>query len=313
MPKTYEIKISSGTIDFVSYDKSPIKTEMCTTDPDTGEQICRNPINVGLYFNDVWAYELDCHRDGTTAADKFCGGVFGGVDCFDNPQKKMVRPLKNPFCKDQEFKECILPTFGATSNYDPQTGSGPCPLLDHENANKKSWACLGSDLPCEDQAWTELDYGARRGGCRYVLGREVCTHPSERWRHGASMFDDSTMLVYGGFSQRCEDYCDDLWAFDVRDNTWMEIYEVGKFSFGDAPGKRWRFSLVSDGQSILVLPRWKNKIKMRSSAGGFIFLGVFGCGTGSLEIIRRITGGGRTRSCRTGATWTTSGSTIRGC
>ena len=62
------------------------------------------------------------------------------------------------------------------------------------------------------------------------------------------MFDDSTMLVYGGFSQRCEDYCDDLWAFDVRDNTWMEIYEVGKFAFGDAPGKRWRFSLVSDGQ-----------------------------------------------------------------
>ena len=31
VPKTYEIKISSGTIDFVSYDKSPIKTEMCTT------------------------------------------------------------------------------------------------------------------------------------------------------------------------------------------------------------------------------------------------------------------------------------------
>ena len=26
VPKTYEIKISSGTIDFVSYDKSPIKT-----------------------------------------------------------------------------------------------------------------------------------------------------------------------------------------------------------------------------------------------------------------------------------------------
>ena len=51
----------------MSYDKSPIKTEMCTTDPDTGEQICKNPINVGLYFNDVWAYELDCYREGATA------------------------------------------------------------------------------------------------------------------------------------------------------------------------------------------------------------------------------------------------------
>ena len=37
------------------------------------------------------------------------------------------------------------------------------------------------------------------------------------------MFNDSTMLIYGGFSQRCEDYCDDLWSFDMRDNTWMEV------------------------------------------------------------------------------------------
>ena len=195
VPKTYEIKISSGTIDFVSYDKSPIKTEMCTTDPDTGEQVCKNPINVGLYFNDVWAYELDCFREGATAADTYCGGIFGGVRCTIGLED----------CKDQPFKECLVPTFGATSNYEAQTGLGPCPSTTTENTNKKSWGCLGSDLPCEDQSWKELDYGARRGGCRYVLGREVCTHPSERWRHGASMFDDSTMLVYGGFSQRCED------------------------------------------------------------------------------------------------------------
>ena len=129
VPKTSEIKISSGTIDFVSYDKSPIKTEMCTTN-DQGEQVCRNPINVGLYFNDVWAYELDCHREGTTAADTFCGGVFGGVRCAVDDD-----------CKDQNFKECTLSTFGATANYDPQTGSGPCPSAT-ENANKKSWACL---------------------------------------------------------------------------------------------------------------------------------------------------------------------------
>ena len=66
------------------------------------------------------------------------------------------------------------------------------------------------------------------------------------------MFDDSTMLVYGGFSQRCEDYCDDLWSFDVRDGSWMEIYEVGKFGPGEAPGKRWRFSIVADGRRFYV-------------------------------------------------------------
>ena len=31
---------------------------------------------------------------------------------------------------------------------------------------------------------------------------------------------------YGGFSHRCEDYCDDLWSYDFRDNTWMEIYPI---------------------------------------------------------------------------------------
>lgn len=29
------------------------------------------------------------------------------------------------------------------------------------------------------------------------------------------MFDDGTLYVYGGFSQRCEDYCDDIWFFDI--------------------------------------------------------------------------------------------------
>ena len=59
-----------------------------------------------------------------------------------------------------------LPTFGATSNYDPQTGSGPCPQVGGENANKKSRLSRGVlYLSCEDQAWKELDYGALRKGC----------------------------------------------------------------------------------------------------------------------------------------------------
>lgn len=47
------------------------------------------------------------------------------------------------------------------------------------------------------------------------------------------MFDDNTMLVYGGYSQRCGDYCDDVWSFDLRDNTWMEIYPLGHFAEGE--------------------------------------------------------------------------------
>jgi hypothetical protein len=76
--------------------------------------------------------------------------------------------------------------------------------------------------------------GAIDGGCRnhIELGqtRLICTVPSERYFHGAARFDDSTMLIYGGFSHRCEDYCDDLWSLDLRNvgsrnysKTWTEV------------------------------------------------------------------------------------------
>ena len=87
---------------------------MCTTN-DQGEQVCRNPINVGLYFNDVWAYELDCHREGTTAADTFCGG-------------RRRRPcVVDDDCKDQNFKECILPDSSIGMNYDLKLEVDPAP------------------------------------------------------------------------------------------------------------------------------------------------------------------------------------------
>lgn len=47
-----------------------------------------------------------------------------------------------------------------------------------------------------------------------------------------AMFDDNTMIVYGGYSHRCGDYCDDVWSFDLRDNSWMEIYPLGHFPEG---------------------------------------------------------------------------------
>ncbi|KAH8092270.1 hypothetical protein JL720_5238 [Aureococcus anophagefferens] len=177
VPKTYEIETVNGTIDFVSYDKNPIVDARAVDDsPEAAatlpaHYVCDNQIDVGLYFNDVWAYELNCTRYG--------------------------------------------------------------------------------DLPCVEHTWTVLNYGRDRGGCKYILGREICTHPSERWLHGAAMFLDSTMLIYGGFSQRCEDYCDDLWSFDARDGSWMEI-QVGHFNPGESPGKRWKFSIVADGTTFYI-------------------------------------------------------------
>ena len=46
------------------------------------------------------------------------------------------------------------------------------------------------DGPCMDRAWTLLDPGAALGGCRLIEEREMCTHPTERYDHASTIFDD---------------------------------------------------------------------------------------------------------------------------
>ena len=158
-----------------------------------------------------------------------------------------------------------------------------------------------ADMPCEDDGWRVLHPGKRYGGCRdkddlesdhdgdynkdkvnanansnanananvnVELGPEdrVCDIPSERWGHGAAMIDEDTMVVYGGSSQECEDYCDDVWAFDFKTMEWERVdpqvqnvdpsVQDGDPGFNgdnanvninknEHPGKRWKFSMVS--------------------------------------------------------------------
>lgn len=110
-----------------------------------------------------------------------------------------------------------------------------------------------ADESCTDGSWHLLHIGAEEGACEIVLGRTICTFPTERWLHGAAMFNDSTMLIYGGFSQKCEDYCDDMWSFDLNDeeNPWMEIYPIDHFSAGESPGRRWKFSVIFNGEWMM--------------------------------------------------------------
>lgn len=59
----------------------------------------------------------------------------------------------------------------------------------------------------EYDQWKVLHEGAVDGGCKNIVEgregtREICTVPSERFFHGAARFNDSTMLIYGGFSHR---------------------------------------------------------------------------------------------------------------
>ena len=109
------------------------------------------------------------------------------------------------------------------------------------------------DESCVHLGWQLLHPGAFNADCRIVIGgREICSMPSERWLHDAIMFKDRTMFIYGGFSQRCEDFCSDIWSFDLRDNTWLEIYENDYFHYTAAPGKRWRFSIVGYDAMMII-------------------------------------------------------------
>ncbi len=123
------------------------------------------------------------------------------------------------------------------------------------------------DGPCEGSGWTILHPGALQGGCSIQLGTEVCTVPSERYNHGAVFFEDGLMYIYGGISQRCGDYCDDMWVFDIYMKAWRNIYTTGKLShlpgfytddtlgskgyFG-GPGKRWKPGMVCVNDTLVI-------------------------------------------------------------
>jgi hypothetical protein len=170
-PKTYRIEEVNGTLDFATYQTKPVREQSASEGGD-------GKVPSALYFNDVWQYDLDCHR----------------------------------------------------------------------------WA----DYSCNStqEQWVPLDPGAVNGGCRIVMGEEICTTPSERFLHGAATFKDNTMLIYGGFSHRCEDYCDDMWMFNFRDNSWTEVDKMGRLlpsnrvPFG--PGKRTKFAIAGNGLTMVL-------------------------------------------------------------
>eukprot|EP01041_Mallomonas_annulata_P005967 gene5966-12038_t len=111
------------------------------------------------------------------------------------------------------------------------------------------------DGPCEGSGWEIWHPGSPNGGCSMEMGVLVCPMPSERWNHKAVYFDDGVMYMYGGFSPRCGDYCDDLWMFDIYIKQWQQVNKTRELSrmpeFGDGfgnggPGKRWRFTMLQD-------------------------------------------------------------------
>jgi hypothetical protein len=102
-----------------------------------------------------------------------------------------------------------------------------CDVYNAAGANKPA---RYFDTQCEGEGWVALSVGAKEGGCVIELGSLICNTPSERYEHTTVMFADGLMYVYGGFSERCGDFCDDIWAFDIYLQQWKQVYQAGHLS-----------------------------------------------------------------------------------
>ena len=179
IPRTYNVAKVNGTVVFTTYKDKPVNAcndvnGLYYTPAE--RQGCNftisSKINVGIIYNDVWAYKL----------------------CERSPEPRST------------------PGYGPLDNYD------------RSKLDPKARYGRYFDEPCENSGWLLLHPGALEGGCVIQLGILVCNVPSERYAHASAMFDDGTLYVYGGFSQRCTDYCDDLWLFDIFLKGWRQVY-----------------------------------------------------------------------------------------
>ena len=91
------------------------------------------------------------------------------------------------------------------------------------------WADLGCQSNTE--GWVQVDQGAVLGGCRMIgLGlqsraaSEKCSHPTERYAHAMAVFGEQWVVVMGGFSHRCKDFCGDVWVYNF-DDVWHNPHE----------------------------------------------------------------------------------------
>lgn len=148
----------------------------------------------------------------------------------------------------------------------------------------------GWDTGCENSGWSLVTINTPLGGCVIQNEKEICTHPAERFGHGAVVSANGTMYIYGGFSRMCEDYCSDMWAVNLPACVaggplspaciWRVVARLGR----TGPGKRWRFANVAHkdlwyvfgGQRIwhgfspanTLFNRWNNSEKYEF--GGFM-------------------------------------------
>jgi hypothetical protein len=78
------------------------------------------------------------------------------------------------------------------------------------------------------------------------VNRAVRDVPSGRWEHQMSLTlnrltgERDTLVLFGGYSVDCIDYCDDLWHYNIPRSKWVKIANFTKA----VPTRRWKHAMV---------------------------------------------------------------------
>ena len=253
IPRTYELQDVDGQLEFASHNGKPLSPNYDPTSCQP-EVVCDN---------------VTVTADEDTEEAEYCTYSW---------QKDMDREGAKDHRRRIEEQCGFVPSalfFNDVFMYDVN-------CIGEENADENGTEKVLPTHNCPDdgrRGWRRLHPGAKLGGCRTVSEsnnasgesnngtHRICDTPSERWGHGAALLNESTLLVYGGFSHECEDYCDDMWLFDLDRLEWRQQEEGQKpwrpqSDSGDdsiGPGPRWKFSInggavdATSGESIVVL------------------------------------------------------------
>jgi len=204
-PLTYELVSNNGKLEFASYDQKPLPS---------------------ISKEDVLLVE----------GDEFIEG------CVDKIQIDPLTPLA-----ECSYNGTTSPKF-EKSNYIP-SGVFFNDIWSYDLACER----YGDD-GCENGGWDVVDPGARLGGCYLIQGEEMCSHPAERYAQQMHVIDDQMLLMFGGYSHFCGDYCDDAWVYLLPqpgdDDNAVRWRELTKLS---TPGKRWKTaSTLVDNSRIFL-------------------------------------------------------------
>eukprot|EP00605_Chrysophyceae_sp_TOSAG23-4_P000108 GSChrysophyteH1.ASY1.ANO1.118.1 assembled CDS len=247
IPRTYNVAKVNGTVVFTTYRDKPvnacndIEEKYYTSEERAGCNFTESSrINVGIFYNDVWAYKM-CERSIEPQSTPGYGPLDGSIKAAVDSLLPKVELGSNPSDNvDGTYLDvpidCVFCTHTHLTSGTPEQAL----LFDRTAALQNASPKRYFDEPCEDGGWLLIHPGAPEGGCVIQLGILVCNVPSERYGHASAMFDDGTFYVYGGFSQRCADYCDDLWLFDIYLKGWHEVPRDTSTAVNAGPSRRWR-------------------------------------------------------------------------